>query len=644
MTPRAATRPVAARSKRLNPRGQPYRTKADVTAAFYRDVVPTLAAREWNAPAHHRAWGRYIADLIARADVAPEAAQWHAPPDRRIAPGQEPRQTAADHALIDRGAARALRAFMLHTPDGERFGAALRRMPPGSITAAPHRVEALRRLVDEAVDAFDLTFHAGGAPYYSHQTREYLVMQLYRQFVWKSHDPAELARVDRTHNRALAWARKKRRPKRVAAKANGPRKRAPVPGQGDLFAPRPAPAAPVLSAADIERAQWAAGAPARWTDAIAKIADHALPFHVFGVPHRVDGPGFVRWDIIPLCEGPSGQSVTVEQDGRVVVRLSTGNEVVFPYGVVDEENSPMGPYQTYDRMLRALWSDGPVPPAAFGGFWHTEDPLSHDDPTLAAWLRGPLYPLPHNESIRTRFIVEGPVVVALQCMRMRSPGVTVERIEDALSEGMADLRFNRKGSDASGYAGLVTIAPGVVMHLKFLVDYRLRNEVLPVRVSFEPIPATMITPGELVQSARDAEYWVPATSKAVSAAKWDRKRFGPVKQRVIGEAEKILAVHSKKRWATPIKALLRELQTGADVMAPKANHARAGGFHPPPVKRMTRTEAVAYYRKDFEPHVWLHFGRADLSAHEAMWRRFLSLMVQNRKLPSSALDWRRPSR
>lgn len=361
---------------------------------------------------------------------------------------------------------------------------------------------------------------------------------------------------------ASNWAAPSRR---AVEKLNSRKRPAAIPGQGDLFAGRAVLQAPAMTPQETERAAWEAGRPTRWAAKVAKVAEKALPFHALGIAHRTEGPGFVRWSIIPLCGGPSGQSLTVWTEGRVDVNLSTGRVVSFPYGAVDEEGSVMGEYQTYDRALQALWSDGPIAPADFGRFWHTEDPSEDSEPTLAARLPGPpIHTGYGDESMPTNLVVEGPVLAALQCVRLESRGaVSVEDITNALSTGFSELRYERKGSLDAGWVGMVPIAKGVVMHLSFRAGRTgFGASTVPLYITFAPIPAATPAPASLVQSARDAEYWVSATWKAVLAAKWDRARFGPVRQHVMREAETILATHSKKKWAAPIKDMLSTLRRG----------------------------------------------------------------------------------
>lgn len=353
---------------------------------------------------------------------------------------------------------------------------------------------------------------------------------------------------------------------RRGAKMNPPKRgRADVPEQFGLFDPRPAPAAPVLSAADIERARWEAEAPARWADEITKLADKALPFQVFGLVHAEEHGDTKRWSILPLCTGPSGQSVVVSRLGQVTVHLSTGRTVTFRYGTLNGDGYLTGPHETYHHVLEALWSDGPNPPAAFGRFWHTEGKQDHQPTVLSVDLPGPDISTGYgDETMRSKFVVDGPVLIALQCVRLESHGsVSVDAITRALSDGLAELRYAGRGSRDAGWFGFVPITKDIVMHLAFQIGRTpFGGTVVPVHISFAPIPATMIGPADMVQTAQDAERWVPTTWKAVIASKWDRKHFGPVKQRAIGEAERILATHSKKRWAAPIKDMLRTLRSG----------------------------------------------------------------------------------
>ncbi len=352
-------------------------------------------------------------------------------------------------------------------------------------------------------------------------------------------------------------------PRRAVEKLNSRKRPAAIPGQGDLFAGRAVPQAPAMTPQEIERAAWEAGRATRWSAEVAQIIDHALQVQVFGVVGREQSGDVVRWRIVPLCGGPSGQYVEVSP-GRVTVHLSTGRRAEFTYGEVDDEGFEMGPFQTYDRVLRALWQDGDMAPAAFGRFWHNEDPRTDTPTTFYLSAPGPEVSIGHSETMHTRLVVDGPLLVALQCLRLgRGGAVTPESILDALTRGFLDLRYGGKGSMEKGWEGFVPIAHDVSMYLSFRQErIAFGSNVLAIRVAFAPIPAATPAPASLVQSARDAEYWVSATWKAVLAAKWDRARFGPVRQHVMREAETILATHAKKKWAAPIKDMLSTLRRG----------------------------------------------------------------------------------
>lgn len=176
------------------------RTQAAVVASFRADVVPGL--RPYDGGQYQGAWRAYLATLARDGAIAATAERWPAPRDLRPQSVGAPERIPA--SAIDRRLARALIAFMLHTPDGERFGAKVRALGPGSITAAPHRMAALGRIVDDAVLAFDRTF-PGGGPFVSPETRAYVAAELYRRFLWVSRNRAELAQVDPTESRTVTW-------------------------------------------------------------------------------------------------------------------------------------------------------------------------------------------------------------------------------------------------------------------------------------------------------------------------------------------------------------------------------------------------------------------------------------------------------